>query len=130
MDEYTVIVASGALRSRDPEAVQFPHRWKSVGVTVQAPFTGAHLLHLSIAGCVLNDVHREAERLGVEVHGVRVVARGSFDTTTWRSTGVTYVVEVDAPADADVAGLLAVVDEVAEIPQAARLGAPVRRAPA
>jgi uncharacterized OsmC-like protein len=92
-------------------------------------FTGAHLLHLAAAGCVLNDVYREAAALGIGVQGVRVSAAGGFDTGTWKSTGVSYSVDVssDAPAD-EVAHLLEVVDEVAEIPRALRAGTPVRRA--
>ena len=60
--------------------------------------------------------------------GVRVTAAGGFDTATWRSTGIDYSVEVssDAPAG-QLAHLLEVVDEVAEIPQAIQAGASVRR---
>ena len=95
---------------------------------MQAPFTGAHLLHLAAAGCVLNDVYREAERLGLEVDGVRVTASGEFDTTTWQSAGIRYTVDVAGPASADdVELLLAVVDEVAEIPKSIRAGARVQR---
>jgi hypothetical protein len=39
-------------------------------VTVRADFTGAHLLHLAVAGCVLNDLYREAAGLGVELLAV------------------------------------------------------------
>jgi hypothetical protein len=28
------------------------HRWTPGGVTVEAGFTGGHLLHLAVAGCV------------------------------------------------------------------------------
>ena len=54
-------------------------------------------------------------------------AAGGFDTETWRSTGIDYSVEVssDAPAD-QLAHLLEVVDQVAEIPRAIRAGATVR----
>jgi anti-sigma factor RsiW len=64
----------------------------------------------------------------VALGGVRVTATGGFDTKTWQSTGIGYRVEVssDAPAP-DVARLLEVVDEVAEIPRAIRAGAVVRR---
>jgi hypothetical protein len=94
-------------------------------VTVQAAFTGAHLLHLAAAGCVLNDVYREAERLGITIHGVRVHAWGGFDTESWRSTGIGYDVEVDSPAPAKgVDALLAAVDAVAEVPGRS---APARR---
>ena len=57
-------------------------------------------------------------------------AAGGFDTATWQSTGIGYSVEVrsDAPAD-QIAHLLAVVDQVAEIPQAIRAGAAVHLIP-
>ena len=127
-DRYDVTVAAGALRSGSEGVVRFPHRWTSDGVTVQGAFTGAHLLHVAIAGCVLNDLYREAAAAGVELHGVRVSAAGGFDTDTWTSTGISYSVEVssDAPDD-ELARLLATVDQVAEIPRAVRAGATVQR---
>jgi uncharacterized OsmC-like protein len=87
------------------------------------------VLHVAVALCVLNDVYREGEALGVPVRGVRVSARGEFDTDTWASTGITYAIEVDSTAAADeVAALLARVDEVAEIPRVLRAGTSVERA--
>ena len=128
MDEFSVVVGAGSRRSEQGDAVRFGHRWTAEGVTVEADFTGAHLLHLAAAGCVLNDVYREAAGLGIRVDGVRVRAAGGFDPHTWASTGITYEVELDSPAPADdLAGLLARVDEVAEIPRAIRAGADVRR---
>ena len=35
-------------------------------------FTGGHLLHLAVAACVLNDMHREAQSRGVPIDGVLV----------------------------------------------------------
>ncbi|GEA81353.1 OsmC family protein [Cellulomonas uda] len=126
-EAYGVVVSAGSLRSSSDEAWRLPHRWTDEGVAVEAAFTGAHLLHLAAAGCVLNDVYREATRLGTALAGVRVSAQGGFDDE-WASTGVTYVVEVDTGASSDeVARLLAVVDQVAEIPRAIRAGAPVTR---
>jgi uncharacterized OsmC-like protein len=123
-----VVVGAGSRRSADQSAVAFPHRWTAEGVSVQADFTGAHLLHLAAAGCVLNDVYREAAALGIEITGVQVTADGGFDTATWQSTGITYTVQVDSPAPAaDLAHLLATVDAVAEIPRAIRTGATVER---
>jgi uncharacterized OsmC-like protein len=106
----------------------FPHRWTPGGVTVEADFTGGHLLHLAVVGCVLNDLYWEAAALGIELTGARVSAAGGFDPATWRSTDIDYSVEVssDAPAD-QLAHLLDLVDQVAEIPQAIRAGATVRR---
>jgi uncharacterized OsmC-like protein len=125
---FEVTVGAGIMMSADGAAVRFPHRWTPGGVTVEADFTGAHLLHLAAAGCILNDVYREAAALGIGLNGVRVTAAGGFDTSTWQSMGIDYSVEVssDAPAD-QLAQLLELVDQVAEIPQAIRAGAAVQR---
>ncbi|MBK3647582.1 OsmC family protein [Streptomyces sp. MBT33] len=128
-DGFGVVVSAGSLRSDDEHAVRFPHRWTPEGVTVEADFTGAHLLHLAAAGCVLNDLYREAAGLGIALDGVRVTASGGFDSGNWTSTGVGYSVTLDSAAPAaDLDRLLDVVDEVAEIPRALRAGVPVRRA--
>ena len=66
-NRFEVAVAAGAMRSDASSAVDFPHRWTPGGVTVEADFTGGHLLHLAAAGCVLNDIYREAAALGIEV---------------------------------------------------------------
>jgi uncharacterized OsmC-like protein len=128
-NRFEVAVGAGTLISSSGSVVRFPHRWTRGGVTVEADFTGGHLLRLAAAGCVLNDVYREAAALGVELNGVRVTAAGGFDTTSWRPAGISYSVEVssDAPAD-ELANLLSVVDDVAEIPRAIRAGTSVQRA--
>ena len=125
---FEVIVGAGVLRSADGSGVQWPHRWTADGVTVEGDFTGAHLLHLAAAGCVLNDVYREAAALGIEIDGVRVTAGGEFDTQAWRSTGIEYSVElVSGARRSALTHLLEVVDDVAEIPRALRAGTSVRR---
>jgi hypothetical protein len=127
-DQYEVVVGAGSFRVADEQAVHFPHRWTSEGVSVDASFTGAHLLHLAVAGCVLNDTYREARALGDPIDGVRVAASGGFDEGTWASTGISYSLDVDSPAAAEeIDRLLAVVDAVAEIPLAVRTGATVQR---
>jgi uncharacterized OsmC-like protein len=127
-NRFEVTVSAGTMAPESGAAVRFPHQWTSGGVTVEATFTGGHLLHLAIAGCVLNDLYREAAALGIELGGVRVRAAGGLDTATWQSTGIEYAVEVSSEAAASqIAQLLEVVDQVAEIPQAVRAGATVRR---
>lgn len=126
-ERYEVVVAAGGLRSDDQAATTFPHRWTEQGVTVETAFTGAHLLHLAVAACVLNDTYREATAQGVALRGVRVTAGGVFDED-WHSRGVDYVVELDTPSPADTQeALLAAVDAVAEVPRALRAGSTVRR---
>lgn len=127
-ERYSVAVASGSLKPLEGPVVQFPHRWTSEGVSVMTNVTGAHLLHLAAAGCVLNDVYREAEQLGIQVDGVRVEASGGYDFDSWQSTGIEYTVRIATPTSpAEVGRLLERVDAVAEIPRAIRAGAPVRR---
>ena len=126
---FAVTVGAGSMRSADPAAVRWPHRWTEEGVTVEGDFTGAHLLHLAAAGGVLNDVYREAAALGIGIDGVRVRAGGDFDES-WRSTGIEYTVDLAADAGLpELTHLLEVVDRVAEIPAALRRGTTVRRLP-
>jgi uncharacterized OsmC-like protein len=120
-----VRATSGTLRA--PEGLVLQHMWTPEGVVGGPAANGAQLLHLAVAMCVLNDSYREAERRGVELHGVAVEVDGSFDAE-WRSTGIDYSVELDSSAaPEELARLIAVVDEVAEIPRALRTGAVVRR---
>ena len=119
LDEAAVTVVAGSYLTADEEGVRLPHVWTSAGVGVRTDFTGAHLLYLAVAGCVLNDTYREAAVLNIEIVGVRVSVSGGFDTRTWQSTGIEYVLEIDSPASArDVGQLQLRVEQVAEIPKA------------
>ncbi len=123
---FEVVVSARSLRSVD--GVAMPHRWTAQGVVVETDFTGAHLYHLAAAGCILNDVYREAARLGIAIDGVRVCAYGDFDQSTWKSTEIEYEIDVASGASAsDIGSLIGLVDEVAEIPRALRAGATVVR---
>jgi uncharacterized OsmC-like protein len=125
---FDVVVSAGSLRPSDHAGVVMAHRWTPGGVVVEADFTGAHLYVLAAAGCVLNDLYREAAQAGIEVEGARVRASGGFDTSAWTSTGIEYEVELATDADAwQVAALVRVVDEVAEIPRALRTATTVVR---
>ena len=74
-NRFEVAVGAGTMMSGS-RCVRFPHRWTPGGVTVEADFTGGHLLHLAAAGCVLNDLYREAAALGIELTGARVTTAG------------------------------------------------------
>ena len=125
---FRVTASAGSLRPEHETPVQLPHAWTSHGIAVETDaeaVTGAHLLHLAVAACVLNDAYREADGLDMPVDGVRVTASGGFGDD-WSSTGIEYSLEVDSPADA-VDELKRRVEDVAEIPRAVRAGADVRR---
>ena len=124
-ETYPATASAGTLRGA--EGVSMAHAWTTAGVQVEGPFTGANVLHPAVAGCVLNDVYREAYRLGLAVDGVRVRATGGPDES-WGSRGIGYAVTVDSElSDEQVAKLLEVVEDVAEIPRALRVGSPVKR---
>ena len=127
--DFPVTLSAGTLRADESDGWVVPHVWTEPGVVVRSAPNGAAVLHVAVALCVLHDTYREGDALGVPVAGVRVSARGEFDTTSWVSTGITYTVEVDSIASADaVAKLVARVDEVAEIPRVLRAGTSVERA--
>ena len=90
-------------------------------------FNGGELLHLAVAGCVSNDLFREARALGLRLTRVAITAGGAFTGAPQTSGGITYSVEVwgDAPAAA-LRELVARVDAIAEIPNSLRRGTEVR----
>ncbi|HVP61799.1 MAG TPA: OsmC family protein [Myxococcaceae bacterium] len=92
-------------------------------------FNGGELLHLAVAGCVSNDLFREARALGLRLTRVAVTARGEFAGSPPVSGGIGYSVEVwgDAPTAA-LRELVARVDRIAEIPNSLRRGTAVHLA--
>jgi uncharacterized OsmC-like protein len=90
-------------------------------------FNGGELLHLAVAGCVSNDLFREARSLGLRLTRVAVSAEGEFVGSPQTSSGIGYSVEVwgDAPAAA-LRELVARVDAIAEIPNSLRRGTAVQ----
>jgi putative redox protein len=89
-------------------------------------FSGGQLLHLAVAGCVSNDLFREAASRGIVLTRVVVTVDGEFGGQPAVSAGISYSVEVAGPApEADLAALVTHVDAIAEIPNSLRQGTPV-----
>ena len=90
-------------------------------------FNGGQLLYLAIAGCVSNDLFREARAAGIELHRVRVIVRGDFAGDPAVSTDVGYDIELEGDASRDrLRALVNHVDEIAGIPNSLRRGTAVR----
>ena len=90
-------------------------------------FNGGQLLYLAIAGCVSNDLFREAHADGIALERVRVVVDGDFQGDPPVSTEVTYDVEVAGDASTEaLERLVAKVDTIAEIPNSLREATAVR----
>ncbi|HET7743890.1 MAG TPA: OsmC family protein [Gaiellaceae bacterium] len=90
-------------------------------------FNGGQLLYLAIAGCISNDLFREAHAAGIDLDRVRVRVQGGFSGAPQVSDDVAYHVELvgDAPADR-LRELIEHVDRIAEIPNSLRRGTAVR----
>jgi len=89
-------------------------------------FNGGQLLNLAVAGCISNDLFREAAREGMQLRRVRVSVQSDYRGDPMVSTPIEYQVEAegDAPEE-DIRRLVALVDEIAEIPNSLRRGTEV-----
>jgi putative redox protein len=92
-------------------------------------FNGGQLLYLAVAGCISNDLFREARVAGIELENVRVKVGGNFVGEPAVSDEILYEVEMkgDAPEER-LRALVDQVDEIAEIPNSLRQGTRVRLA--
>jgi uncharacterized OsmC-like protein len=90
-------------------------------------FNGGELLYLAIAGCVSNDLFREARSQGIALDGVRVSVSGDFSGEPAVSGAVEYEVELSGAAPVErLRALVDHVDRIAEIPNSLRSGTEVR----
>ena len=90
-------------------------------------FNGGQLLNLAVAGCISNDLFREAAKRDITLSRVVVTADSDYSGDPAVSTAIEYTVEVDGDADQEVLDeLVAHVDAIAEIPASIRNGTPVR----
>jgi putative redox protein len=90
-------------------------------------FNGGQLLYLAVAGCISNDLFRDARAAGIELSRVRVKVSGDFVGEPAVSDEIRYEVEVagEAPEE-ELRELIESVDEIAEIPNSLRQGTRVR----
>ena len=86
-------------------------------------FQRRQLLDLTVAGCVSNDLFREAPRFDVELDAVRVTVEGDFLGDPAVSGAISY--DVEPSGSGDLAALVREVDRIAEIPNSLRQGTPV-----
>ena len=90
-------------------------------------FNGGQLLYLAVAGCISNDLFRDARAVGIELSRVRVKVNGEFVGEPAVSEEIRYEVDVsgDAPEE-QLRDLIDRVDGIAEIPNSLREGTSVR----
>jgi uncharacterized OsmC-like protein len=89
--------------------------------------SGGHLLHLAVAGCLFNDILREAEARGIEVTDLQISAEGDFKGDPLASTGITYAIDLAGSAsEAELRELAAECAEKGAIPRTLERGTDVR----
>ena len=92
-------------------------------------FNGGQLLYLAVAGCISNDLFREARAADIGLSSVRVRVGGDFVGDPAVSDEILYEVEVEGDAPEErLRALVDHVDEIAEIPNSLRQGTRVRLA--
>jgi uncharacterized OsmC-like protein len=85
------------------------------------------LLYLAVAGCISNDLFREALAEGISLTHVQVTVRGDFSGDPAVSGEISYEVEIDGDAAPErLRRLVQHVDDIAEIPNSLRHGTAVR----
>lgn len=90
-------------------------------------FNGGQLLNLAVAGCISNDLFREAARAGIQLRRVRVTVTSDYVGDPVVSTPISYDVELQGDASDDaLRELVEHVDRIAEIPNSIRRGTEVR----
>ena len=90
-------------------------------------FNGGQLLNLAVAGCISNDLFREAAGAGITLHRVGVTVRSDYVGDPPVSTPIEYDVALEGEAPKDVLQkLVERVDDIAEIPNSLRWGTQVR----
>lgn len=88
---------------------------------------GGHLLYLSVAACISNDLYRDAQNAGITLTRVVVTVDGDFEGRASVSTPIEVDVELEGDAtETELNALLDEVDRVAEIPNSLRRGTDVR----
>jgi putative redox protein len=94
-------------------------------------FNGGQLMLLALGACFANDVYREADKRGIEVHGVRVVVECDWEGDPASATNIRYSTRVEASAPEDeIMDLIHHVDEVAEVHNTLRTSSGVELADA
>ena len=89
-------------------------------------FNGGQLLNLAVAGCVSNDLFREAQKRGITIHQVRVRVTSDYVGDPAVSTPIEYEVEIEGDAEPSVLeSLVRDTDAIAEIPNSVRRGTEV-----
>jgi putative redox protein len=110
----------------DPGVVVFKHHLTDRAQITIDTLSGGHLLHLAVAGCLFNDILREAGRRGIALTDLQVTADGDFSGEPLLSTGVSYTVTIAGEAaDAELRRLVSDCQAASAVANSLYRGTPV-----
>src|SRR3954447_12605475 len=124
--DVEISLADGASDGIDPASFVVAHHLTDRAEIRSEVLSGGHLLHLAVAGCLFNDILREAKSRAIAVTDLRISADGDFEGDPPMSTGITYSIDIagDAPEE-ELRRLVADREAIAAIPLTLRRGAGV-----
>ena len=89
-------------------------------------FTGADLLLMAIGACYANDLQCEAERRGIDLHGIRVVCDCDWAGEPARAQNIRLAVRIEAAAnEAEILELAESIDQQSRVHNTLRFGAEI-----
>jgi len=104
------------------QSLQVPAKTGGKGLAVN----GGEFLMLALATCYCNDLHREAQRMGIALTNVEVEAKAEFEAAGLAASNIHYHARVESSATAEqIASLIRQTDAVAEVHNTIRAGVPV-----
>jgi putative redox protein len=121
--DVRISLGDPSLDGVQPEHLVLAHHLTDRAEIHAEVLSGGHLLHLAVAGCLFNDILREAKARGIAVTDLRISADGGFGGDPLTSTGISYSIDIagEAPED-DLRRLVADCDAAAAIPHTLRRG--------
>jgi uncharacterized OsmC-like protein len=107
----------------DPRRLVVAHHLTDRAEIRSDVLSGGHLLHLAVAGCLFNDILREAQARGIAITDLRISADGDFEGDPPVSTGISYSIDIAGKAPEDqLRRLVADREALAAIPISLRRG--------
>jgi len=91
--------------ANDPASIVVRHHRVDRAELTAEVLSGGHLIHLALAGCVFNNIHRLAAERGIVITNARVMADGDFDDGG--STGISCEIHLEGDGNRDALRQLA-----------------------
>ena len=107
--EIRTVFGAGAPEATEPNSVIVRHHRSGRAELKVDRLSGGHMLHLALATCVFNNIHRIARDRGIHIQDASVAVDGGFSEDGTASTGIACRVMVAGEADSE--GLAAVARE-------------------